>query len=524
MRSALLLSAALVCAQPLAAQLGSRLWRPEERVVLTDLSFVDAVAVSDDVLYVASRGGLGVYDRPFDRWLPPVTHLDGYPPERIRTALVDPVDRSLWLGTDTRVLHYQPTLRRFESVAAPGGAVELMFDRADSFKGIYVLGRLGWGFIPRGSFLMTEAPPLPPLGRRERTITVEEALNMVPFMAAWAPAALTDERLRTFRYTSAAVARTTEQVFFGTDGMGLLGVDGLTTDVVRMPFGLLATGARAVVTAPGGVWVGTGPLAPRVGLTFVSRDLQEFRYEEGARAVGFQFTVVRDLVRRGRTVWAATDRGVIRLEAGGRPEPVLTGFGTGADDAFALAGTGRGVWVGTGRGLMFITDDAEVTLVDEQVREPIYALAAAGDTVWVGGRRGVGFTWEGSDAIYVPDRGELTVPVSEPVIALALVADTVVAATPERILWRAPNEEWVVERLLTGDLGEVTGLESDGEGVWVGGVRGVAYFRLRFRDFRVFNAPGDFPGPVRALAVDERYLWVATEAGLVRLEKRAIIP
>jgi ligand-binding sensor domain-containing protein len=524
MRRAVLLASLLAYAAPLAAQVGSRLWRPEERVVLTDLSYVDAVAVSDDVLFVASRDGLAIYDRPFDRWLPPVTRLDGYPPEPVRAALVDPVDRSLWLGTDTRVLHYQPSLNRFESIAAPGGAVQLMFDRAQAFRGIYVLGRLGWGFILRGSFLLTEAPPLPPLGRRERTISVEEAFDLVPFMAARGRAALTDDRLRTYRYTAAAVSPTTQDVFFGTDGMGVLAVDRLTTDMVPLPFGLLATPARAVVAAPGGVWVGTGPIAPRVGLSFVSADLQEFRYEEGPRAVGFDFTVVRDLARRGRAVWAATDGGVVRLEPGGRPERMLTGFGTGADDALALAESEGGVWVATARGLMFIADDGDVTLVDERVREPIYALAAAGDTVWVGGRRGLGLTWEGSEAIFAPDMGELTLQLEEPIIAVTVAADTVVAATPERVLWRAPGAEWVVERLLTGDLGEITAVESDGEGVWVGGARGVAYFRPRFHDFRVFNAPGDVPGPVWALAVDQRYVWAATEAGLVRFEKRALIP
>ena len=30
------------------------------------------------------------------------------------------------------------------------------------------------------------------------------------------------------------------------------------------------------------------------------------------------------------------------------------------------------------------------------------------------------------------------------------------------------------------------------------------------------------PGPVRDLAVDDRYLWVATGGGLVRFDKRAV--
>jgi len=35
---------------------------------------------------------------------------------------------------------------------------------------------------------------------------------------------------------------------------------------------------------------------------------------------------------------------------------------------------------------------------------------------------------------------------------------------------------------------------------------------------------GDLPGPSRDLAVDETYLWVATDAGLVRFRLDAIRP
>lgn len=523
MRWIIALPAALACAQPLAAQVGSRLWRPEERAVLAGFGFVTAVAASQDMLYVASTGGLGVHERPFGRWKPPVTHLDGYPREPVGVALADPLDRSVWLGTTTRLVNYSPTMLRFESVMVPGGVVDLMFDRDNTFRGIYVLSPTGWWLVARGSLMLTQPPSLPPPRQQLRPISVDQALDRAPYLVSGASLLLTDELRRSFRYTAAALAWDTEDLYMGTNGLGLLAVDGLTTNVRPMPFGLLATSVGAVVATRDGVWAATGPMAPRAGFTFVGRNLQEYRFDEG-RGGGYHFAFVTDLLERGQALWAATDDGVLRVVPGERPEPMLTGFGLGAEYGYALAQTSTGVWVGTERGLAFVSDYGEVVFVDERVREPIYALAASGDTVWVGGRRGLGVTWEGSDAIYVPRHAEDEILLSDPIIALALTGDTLVAATPDRVLWRAPGEEWVVERVLSGDLGEVTALAGDEGGVWVGGVRGVAYFRPRLHEFRVFSAPGDLPGPVRDIAVDDSYVWVATPGGMVRFQKRALKP
>ena len=35
---------------------------------------------------------------------------------------------------------------------------------------------------------------------------------------------------------------------------------------------------------------------------------------------------------------------------------------------------------------------------------------------------------------------------------------------------------------------------------------------------------GDLPGEVRDIAVSERYIWVGTEGGLVRLQREAVLP
>ena len=176
--------AAWVCAQPLQAQVGARLWRPEERVVISDFSVIQALAVSEDLLYAATDGGLVIYDRRFGRWEPPVTGLDGYPLERVRVALVDPVDRSVWLGTDQRLVHYVPTLKRFETIPVVGGVRDLMVDRRDLFAGMWVGTSAGWEFLPYGGIMLTPATHMP--ADPVHPTTADVALQRAPYLATGA--------------------------------------------------------------------------------------------------------------------------------------------------------------------------------------------------------------------------------------------------------------------------------------------------------------------------------------------------
>lgn len=520
-RYRLALVAVWVCVQPLQAQVGSRLWRPEERVVVSDFSVVQALAVSEELLYAATTGGLAIFDRRFGRWEPPVTGLDGYPQEPVRVALVDPVDRSVWLGTDQRLVHWVPTLKRFETIPVVGGVRDLMLDRRDPFGGMWVGMRAGWEFLPYGGVMLTPAVRVP--ADPMRPTTVAAALDRAPYLTTRAAEILTDERLRRYRYTAAAIAPDTDELFLGTDGMGLLQVDPGTTEVRRMAFGLLAASASGVVAVAGGVWTGTPEGAPRSGFTFVGDDLQRFAYDEGPRGVGYAFRRVFDLVWRDRALWAATDGGVVRRDGDDRGELLYRYSGVERDVVFALAERSGGVWAGTQQGLVWIEESGEARRVDSPSVGPILSVVACGDTLWVGGSRGLGVTRIGSDTIYVARDTERHPELSQRIVALAVQGDTLFAATPARLVWRAPGEEWVVERPLGGDLGSVTALLGDEGGVWVGGTGGLAFYRPRTRDFLVFNQPGDLPGMVRDMAADPTYLWVAATGGLVRFTKEALL-
>ena len=522
MRWLALAAAASVAPLPAAAQ-GSRFWRAEERAVISDFSEVVALAATDRLVFVATRNGLGLYDRQFRRWEVPITFVDGYPRESVRAALADPTDESVLLATAQGLIRYRPLLRQFESVVIPGGVRAMFYDRDDPFRGIYVLTGAGWELLPGGSFIPMPATGLPPPGRRVGQLTLDEFFARQPVADAMRGVVLTDERFRTFRYTSAVAVPLAEEYYLGTDGLGVIRLDAPIAQFERLPFGLLAPGVGALLAVPGGVWAGTDHRSRRSGLAFVGEDLQRYAYREGPRATGLGITGVRALLGREDEIWAATDRGVWRFAPDGDARRLGTAQGLPDEDTFALAQGPSGVWVGTAFGLAFVTNDGVVRRLGRGVPVPVLALSAARDTVWVGTTDGLGRATP-DQGIFLPPDVAAVPDLKTAIVAIAQVADTVVVSSIDRIIWRAPGEEWRVERLVSPDLGPVFALAPDAGGVWIGGQRGIAFFRFAIRDYRFYRVPGDVPGPVRDLVVNGEYLWVATEAGLVRFARAALIP
>ncbi|MCI0687551.1 MAG: hypothetical protein L0Y54_09995, partial [Sporichthyaceae bacterium] len=472
MRLALLslLVAATVEPGPAVHAQRSRYWRPDERVVITDYSQVDALAATSTLLFVATRNGLAVYDHRGRTWAQPVTIADGYPTTPVNAALADPIDESLWLATVTGLVHYRPHSREFESAIPSGGVTELMLDADDPFRGIYLRGAFGWQFLARGSIAPMPADRLPAPGRRIGTLPISEALARYPQAQAMSAGILTDPgRSPSFgyRFTSAAVVPETEQVFFGTSGLGVVRMDVLVTRFERLPFGLLGAVARRIVAVPDGVWVGADQGSGRPGFTFIADDLQQFRYEDFGRT-GRGFRVIYDLLWRGRELWVATDQGVANFEPG---EPVrIIGTAEGLPDAtvVALAQGPGGIWAGTRRGLAHIADDGSVIAWDDQMGLGILALAGAGDTVWVGTAAGLGVATSSGEGVMLPAESAGEPVLRRPIVAVTLSADTVVIATDDRIAWRPPGGAWVVERVLASQIGRITSLAGDPGGTWVG--------------------------------------------------------
>src|SRR5262249_17756000 len=147
--------------------------------------------------------------------------------------------------------------------------------------------------------------------------------------------------------------------------------------------------------------------------------------------------------------------------------------------------------------------------------EAAYAVFPVGDSVWVGTSRGL--------LIAIPGERDLLRPstlaaasLHAPVVALATLGDTIVGLTRDQLLWPDPRTNaWSVGPNLSGILGGLRNFTADGAGFWVVGDRGVGFARLTTPPIRPLRA-GDLPGAANDAAVDEKFLWVATDAGLVR--------
>jgi ligand-binding sensor domain-containing protein len=181
------------------------------------------------------------------------------------------------------------------------------------------------------------------------------------------------------------------------------------------------------------------------------------------------------------------------------------------------------VTVGTRRGLVRVNDSLRIERLAPRFVEPVLAVFPAGDSVWVGTQRGLLLALPGQQDVVRPS-GLAAASMQAPVVALSSLADTVVALTRDQMLWRDPRTQaWTLGPNLSALLGVLVAFAPDGPGFWVAGDRGVGFARLSTPPIRPLR-DGDLPGTSNDLAVDRDYLWVASDAGLVRFRLDAIRP
>jgi len=522
MRHLLAVVATLCLVSPTRAQSFTRDWRPEDRTVIGDFNRINAIATSSDRVYIVSPSALLIWNPQFRRWEgsfdPPNPSLLA----RVFTGLADPLDNSLWLARPDGWVHYQPDIQLWDQGVVPDGIVAIAFDQDNPGAGLYIRTRRGWQQLPRGG-----AVPLPAQSPARPVVagSVEQAVRSNPSLQANAAAILSDNRLRSVRYTAAARAFDNRGWYLGTSGIGALYVDDGAALPQRLTFGLPAERVGAVLSWPGGVWTGTNrtPLAD-ASLTFVGSDLSEFRSLAGPSATGTPFDQFGDLAGQGRAIWAATDLGVARVNpADGRMELVDDSRGLPDSRVNSIASRGGRITVGTARGVARISESLEVERVAPSYSDPAYAVFPAGDSVWVGTPSGVLLSLPGLGGLVRPE-GLASPSLQTPVVDFATLGDTLVALTRDGLMWRDPKtRRWTLGPNLSPLLGRLRRFVPHADGFWVAGDRGLGFARLNTPPLRPLR-DADLPGAINDLAVDADYLWVATDRGLVRFKLSVIRP
>jgi hypothetical protein len=354
---------------------------------------------------------------------------------------------------------------------------------------------------------------------------VDDVLGSNPTLQANAAQILTDPRLRTVRYTCAARSVDNLGWYLGTSGVGLLYLADGAALPERLTFGLPSASVGAVLSWADGVWAATErtPQAD-AAVTFVAETLTEFRMLQGPPATGVPFTQVRKLAGQDRSLWAATDFGLARLQlADGRIDLVDQARGLPDSRVYAVVSRQGRITIGTAHGIARVNDSLRVERLVPQFADAAYAIFPSGDSVWVGTSRGL--------FVALPNQRDVIRPATvasaslqAPVIAMASLGDTLVALTRDQLLWRNPRSAaWTLGPNLSGLLGKLCCFAAEGPGFWVAGEQGVGFARLQTPPIRTLRE-GDLPASTNDLAVDQDYLWVATDGGLVRFALSAIRP
>jgi len=521
LRPSVILAAACL-APPAAAQSFTRDWRPDERIVIGDFSRVNAIATSVERVYIVAPSAVLVWNPQFHHWEGSFDAPDAALLNRVFIALADPVDNSLWMARQNGWVHYQPDLRIWDQGPVSDGIQTIAFDQNNPGAGLYLRTRRGWQQLPRGGGVPV---PSPAPGRPLAPATVEQAIRSNPALQANAAAILTDNRLRSVRYTAAARSFDNRGWYLGTSGIGAMYADDGSAIPERLSFGLPADPVGAVFSWPGGVWAATSRTSVAdASLTFVGSDLGEFSSFPGPSAMGTPFDQARDLAGQGKSLWAATNRGVARLDpSADRIDLVDEGRGLPDVRVYSIVSRGGRITVGTERGIARVSDSLEVTRIAPAYNDVAYAVFPAGDSTWVGTPTGIRLALPGMANLVRPE-GLTSPSLQVPVIDLAIVGDTLVALTHDGFLWRDPRtRRWALGPNLSALLGRLRRFAPDRSGFWLAGERGVGFARLNAPPLRTLR-DGDLPGVVNDLAVDADHLWVATERGLVRFRLSDIRP
>ncbi len=497
-----------------------REWSPSDRAVIGELGRINALAATRDRVYVVSPAGILEFDPQSRRWQGPWQPPDEGLLSGVTGALADPLDGSLWLVLASGWIRFDPGIQGWETGTIPGRVTDAALDALLPASGLFLRAAGGWYVAQRGGFATASAAPQRPV----RIVSAEQVIRSVPAIQASSAALRVEGRLREVRLTAAARADGFLGLgwFLGTDGVGLLYYADGAGLPERFPLGLPAARVEALFPGNGGVWVVT-PRTPRAdpALTFVAGDLGLFRSFQGPVASGLPFTGARRMVGRGSELWLATDNGLLRINP--RDEDLrIFDEGRGLPDARVLdLAQRRGrIAVGTLHGVAWWDDSTGLRQLAPEFRGTAAAVELSGDTVWVGTDRGLFAALPDAPDLLQPTALQEGLSLQAPVVDLAWRGDTLVALTADRLLWRDPGSgRYTAGPLLGAGLGRLHTVVNGSGGLYVAGERGVGYATLAAPFRRTIGTPGELPGRVLDLAVDDDYLWVGTEAGLVRFRR-----
>jgi len=499
----------------------------EDRLLITQFNEISGIAVSQRHVFITTPYGLGIMDRQFQRWLPPVTVADGYPIEQTTVVAADPNSDAVWVGAVGLVIVYRPSVDILTRISLSGIVEQIAFDRQSAST--YVRASNAWSRISFSGVATRISRSMLPADL-VTSPTLDDVYREFPTLRGFERLYTRDAQLESWPVTAGTRSPEKSEVWLGTWGNGVFQVDPLFQQSTPRPFGLIDRGAGALTRGEGGVWIaglGNG-FRQRGGVTFAGAHLDSWRWLVSPMNSPLGGSRTTDLAMREDALWVATDRGLARMSARNENDfrfwTMLNGLPS--DRILSVAPKYGGAWVGTTAGLVFVPDtgrrtarrDIGATIADGT---SIRALLLTGDTLWVGSDAGLLLLPPGGDKLVRAAAATTEQRLARPIRALARGDSTVAIATESEIFLIDLPSGTLRPRLdLTpfGTVRDIRTIAIDDRTIWIGGTFGALMYRLADGVTKLVRPSGAYDA-VEDIELTAEYVWLATADGVTRLRR-----
>ena len=442
----------------------------------TNMNYVTSLSEGDNVIYIATTGGIRRYDKFTKTFLSPLTTLDGLPDNRVQRLAFDQNTGDLWFETPSGGGRW---ISRLDIMSLVGQTPAIL--RKPKLQ-----EHLPSVVMPFGYYL----EPNRIRGPRQDYPVTETLID------AWG------------------------DFWLGTWGLGVGRADMRDEQLSFLRYGPLEENVTAIARDGDAIWFGGEDTyrAPARGITRYHTKSKTWEYFEAAQIIGLDNPQITTILPDSANIWFGTHRGLTRYN---RKENRWFTYRDSRQwgRVTALARGHRRLWIGTqsGMAVLNLKDDA-LRLVKGSENFRITTLVTGPKNIWAGTRFGL-YKCPREDIVWHPaqDPDNHT---QRSIVALSVSQDKLWAATdapPGLIRLNAPDSTWSEFPLSEVGGSQYVAVTADTSRVWVATDMGA--FRLNLNDqlWKSFTpTDGLIHDRVQALLLEDEYVWFGTAQGVSR--------
>lgn len=304
------------------------IYNPGDWVDYTNFKFVNAVAADNEVVYFGTTGGIIRYDKYGQKWLDPITTVNGLPSNTIQELAYNFQYNELWAITDRGSGRYNIT---FES----------WYDDNDFPYNLVI-----------NNWNPSRFPTL-----------------FMPFQYDYSNGFISDPNMQRFQITVGYDDGNNYEMYVGTWGMGTGIISTSHLEFQPLTYGPYNFNIFKVVEIGQSLWFGNDYSQSDRGITKYSLFNKQWTYFQPQYITGLGETEITSGIKVGYDTWLGSTTGLIQISGDGGFRTFQTFEGLPSDAIYSLAEYGNYIYAGTDDGLGILPPKG--TLPDSAFKAPL---------------------------------------------------------------------------------------------------------------------------------------------------------